>query len=67
MNLSKNIQVETKKIKATWTKEMSDDLKNYHGIFGKNININMLHYEYKANDNREIELIKELTEIDYNR
>ncbi len=26
---------------------------------------NMIHYEYTANDNREIELIKKLTEIDY--
>jgi len=57
--------MKTKKIKATWTQEMADDLKNYHGIFGKNTNIDMLHYEYTANDDKELELIKELAEIDY--
>lgn len=44
---------------------MIDDLKNHYGVFGENININMLHYEYHANNKREIELIKELTEIDF--
>jgi len=54
-----------KKLKCEFTTEMADDLRNQHGIFGKNTNINMLHYEYTANNNREIELIKEHTEIDY--
>jgi len=52
------------KINAKCTSEMIDDLKNHHGFKNKT-NIDMLHYEYTANDKREIELIKELTEIDY--
>lgn len=56
-----------KKLKCNFTREMIDDLKKYYGFLEKDKNkiSIMLHYEYTANDNREIELIKELTEIDY--
>lgn len=55
------------KINVRWTQEMADDLKNQHGFLEKEKNElkNMLHYEYIANDEREIELIKEHAEIDY--
>jgi len=54
-----------KKLKCKFTSEMLDDLKNCHGFSGKNTNIDMLYYEYTTTNNREIELIKEHTEIDY--
>jgi len=46
---------------------MQDDLKNQLGFLEKEKQIikDMLHYEYNADNEREIELIKELAEIDY--
>lgn len=67
MNLNKNIKAKTHNIKAKWTQEMSDDLKNQFGFLEKEKQTiqDMLHYEYIAKDEREIDLIKELTEIDF--
>ena len=62
------------KIKVKYTQEMLFDLKHHYGMDineelevekEKNELKNMLHYEYIANDKREIELIKEQAEIDY--
>jgi len=59
--------MKSRKIKSKWTQEMCDDLKNRFGFLEKEKQTikDMLHYEYIAKDKREIELIKEHTEIDY--
>lgn len=59
-----NLKIGTRKVNAVWSKEMLEDLNNFHGLF-ENKNKNMLHYEYTATEDREIELIKEHAEIDY--
>lgn len=67
MNLNKNIKAKTHNIKVKWAQEMSDDLKNQFGFLEKEKQTtqDMLHYEYIAKDEKEIDLIKELTEIDF--